>query len=157
MPRILVVTILRTPIDVAFDLARSIDLHAQGQAQQRERAIAGRMRGALLQEEYTSSQGDEVVRTLTYDRFNKRYRMTQIDGRQTQMDVREGEFGEDGILVVSNLESGTTQESFGNTVHGRLSIKDVSSDGFTIEQEFSIDGGESWFVSVKSAYTRSAD
>ena len=38
----------------------------------------------MLQEEFNSTQGDEVIRTLSYDRFKKLYRLTQIDGRQTR-------------------------------------------------------------------------
>jgi hypothetical protein len=130
---------------------------APWQDSERTSAIAGKMRGALLEETYQSSQGDEVIRTLSYDRFKKCYRMTQIDERQTQLDVREGEIGEDGVLSVSNLETGTSFETFGQTVHGRLSVKEIAADGFTVEQEFSIDGGESWFVAVKSVYTRSEE
>ena len=47
MPRIVVVTILPTTIDIAFDLARSIDLHAQSQTNHRERAVAGRTSGLI--------------------------------------------------------------------------------------------------------------
>jgi hypothetical protein len=128
---------------------------APWQESERTSAITGKMRGALLEETYESDQGDEVIRTYSFDRFKKRYRMTQIDDRQTQLDVREGDIGEDGALVVSNLDTGTSFETFGQTVHGRLSVKEIADDSFTVEQEFSIDGGESWFVAVKSVYTRS--
>lgn len=47
MPRIELVTRIEAPRERAFDLARSIDLHAQGQARHRERAIAGVTSGPI--------------------------------------------------------------------------------------------------------------
>ena len=47
MPRIELVTRIAAPRERVFDLARSIDLHAQGQARHRERAIAGVTSGLI--------------------------------------------------------------------------------------------------------------
>ncbi len=41
MPRVQLLTRIEAPPERVFDLARSIDLHAQGQARHSERAIAG--------------------------------------------------------------------------------------------------------------------
>jgi len=47
MPRVEVITRIEAPPERVFDLARSIDLHARGQAQYRERAMAGVTRGLI--------------------------------------------------------------------------------------------------------------
>src|SRR5437016_5526911 len=47
MPRIRLATRIEAPPERVFDLARSIDLHARGQARHRERAIAGVTSGLI--------------------------------------------------------------------------------------------------------------
>jgi len=116
--------------------------------------IEASMRGAMLQEEFTRSTGTPVVRTFSYDRFNERYRITQIDGRRNQLDVREGNFDDEGRLIASNVETGTSFSSRGTTYHGRLSIFDITDEGFKAEYETSTDGGETWFVAAKATYSR---
>jgi hypothetical protein len=120
---------------------------------ERESTIESLMGGAAMRERFTS-QGNEVIRVLSFDRFQERYRVTEISGRTGLMDVREGEIGDDGRLVVTNVESGTTWSGFGMTFHARMSIFDVESDSFAVEFETSIDGGENWFLNGKAAYTR---
>jgi hypothetical protein len=116
--------------------------------------IEARMNGALL-EEHFETDGTEFLRSLSYDRFSETYRMTQMSSRTTHLDVREGGMGDDGRLTVSNKETGTTQTVQGGmTLNTRTSIFDIREDGFQTETELSVDGGESWFVAVKSTYTR---
>ena len=47
MPRVRLVTWIEAPPERVFDLARSVDLHAQGQVRYGERAIAGVTRGLI--------------------------------------------------------------------------------------------------------------
>jgi ligand-binding SRPBCC domain-containing protein len=47
MPRVRLVTWIEAPPDRVFDLARSVDLHAQGQARHCERAISGVTSGLI--------------------------------------------------------------------------------------------------------------
>lgn len=47
MPRSVVVTPIRAPIERCFDLARSIDLHVVSQSRARERAVAGKTSGLI--------------------------------------------------------------------------------------------------------------
>jgi len=47
MPRVEVITHIEAPPERVFDLARSIDLHARGQARHRERVTAGVTRGLI--------------------------------------------------------------------------------------------------------------
>ena len=99
----------------------------------------------------------EVLRNFSYDKYNERYRITQIDSRRNQIDVQEGVFDDDGKLVVSNLETGTSWSGFGMTFHGRMSLFDITADGFKVEYETSTDGGENWFLNGKATYTRTTE
>lgn len=127
---------------------------ADWQDAERSSTIQSHMRGGLLEERFSTDDGMEVVRTFSYDRFNERYRVTQIDSRRSWMNVQEGIFGEDGKLVVSNIESGTPWSGFGMTFHGRVSIYDISDEGFKVDYETSTDGGESWFLNGEAIYAR---
>ena len=118
--------------------------------------IVPKMSGAMLEETFVSPQGTEVVRSLTYDRFKERYRLSQINSFTSHLDVQEGTM-EEGRLTVSNAETDTSWQGFGQTFHQRLSIFDVTEDGFKMEAERSVDGGENWFVNAKATYTRKAD
>lgn len=47
MPRIEIQVIIRAPIEVVFDLSRSVDLHQLSQSRHEERAIEGRKTGLM--------------------------------------------------------------------------------------------------------------
>ncbi|UUZ92915.1 hypothetical protein LJK87_48025 [Paenibacillus sp. P25] len=47
MPVIRTELFIRAPIEVCFDLARSIDIHAESTSQTRERAVGGRTSGLI--------------------------------------------------------------------------------------------------------------
>lgn len=54
MPAFMLTSVINAPIEVVFDLSRSIDLHLLGAAHAREQAIAGRTSGLIeLGEEVT--------------------------------------------------------------------------------------------------------
>ncbi len=119
---------------------------------ERTSTIERRMDGALLEERLTQ-QGFQALRSLTFDRFKERYRISQLTDFTGHLDIQEGQF-EDGRLTTSNVETGTPWIGFGQTFHQRLSIFDLSADGFKIEAETSVDGGENWFVASKATYSR---
>ena len=119
-------------------------------------AIQARMGGAMLEETFVSPQGIEGLRTLSYDRFKERYRLTQMNSFTSHLDVQEGTY-EDGRLTVSNAETDTSWQGFGQTFHQRISFFDIAPDGFKIEAERSVDGGENWFVNQKATYTRETE
>ncbi len=118
--------------------------------------IEARMTGTMLEETFVSPQGIEVIRHLTYDRYQERYRLTQMNSYTSHLDVQEGTY-QDGRLTVSNAETGTSWQGFGRTFHQRLSFFDVTPDGFKAEAEQSVDGGENWFVNRKATYTKKTD
>jgi hypothetical protein len=127
------------------------------QESERESTISATLRGGLLEERFNMGDGAAVIRTLSYDKFNKRYRVTQIDGRRNQMNVQEGEKDVDGRVVVSNLETGTSWSGRGTTYHSRMAIFDITDEGFKMEHETSTDGGESWFLGARATYARQAE
>ncbi len=51
MPRIAVITEVRAPIAIVFDLSRSIDAHQATQTSHHERAVAGRITGLIERDE----------------------------------------------------------------------------------------------------------
>ena len=125
------------------------------QESERTSSIARRLNGALLEESFSTPEGIGVIRTLSYDKYNEIYRWTNINDRQTQLDVKEGAFDEDGGLVMTNTETGTSWSSFGRTFHGRTRLFEITKEGFKLEQEISVDGGENWFLAAKATYTKS--
>ena len=54
MPRIELTTVIAAPIETVFDLARSIDVHAESQSGHGEKAVAGRTSGLI-------EEGEEVT------------------------------------------------------------------------------------------------
>jgi outer membrane lipoprotein-sorting protein len=124
---------------------------------ERSSVIDSKIRGGYLQETYVTKDDVETVRTLSYDRFRKVYRLTQISSFASYLDIQEGGFDEGGRLVLTNSGTGTTLDIFGMTLYERLSLFDLNQDSFEIEQEISSDGGETWNVLTKLHYIRAED
>ncbi len=141
----------------AVEMQQRQQPQAPWDSSERTSTIELKLGDTLLEERFTTATGTEVIRTLSFDRFRKRYRLTNIDARTGLMDVQEGTADEQGKLVVSNVETGTPFEGFGMVFHQRSSFWGESPDAFQMEAETSIDGGESWFVSAKATYTRQTE
>ena len=111
--------------------------------------------GALLQEMYTGGDGTESVRTITYDRFRKHYLITHANEQTTYLDLQHSEgFDDDGRLLATNEQSGTTLDMFGMSILMSTAISDVTPESFYIENSISMDGGENWLTMEKLTYTR---
>ena len=121
----------------------------------RDSSVATAIGGALLEERFTAD-GSDVVRTLSYDRFRKRYRLTEISADTRMMDVEEGELA-DGKITLSNEKTGTSLEMFGSTIHTKTVIHDITPDGFAIDRDVSTDGGKTWFTASKAVYSRAKE
>jgi outer membrane lipoprotein-sorting protein len=119
--------------------------------------IESHLAGAMMEETFTTARGTDIIRTLSYDVFKEGYRVTEINSQSNQMDILEGTMSEDGRLTVSNLETGTPTLQGGFTIHGRTSIFNITEDGFEMEQEYTLDGGENWVHYAKSSYKRQQD
>lgn len=128
--------------------------------QQTTSRISSVLNGALLEERF-SYRGDwsdvNVVRHWSYDRFDNIYRMSSIDDFTSHLNVMQGSLENESIneaITVDNLETGTSWRGFGYTFHERLRLSRVTSRGFEVERETSIDGGRNWFVNLKMVYQR---
>lgn len=95
----------------------------------------------------------DVIRTLSYDRFQQIYRITQIDSLAGHQEVLEGTL-EDGRLSATNIKSGTVSSDPEQPQHTRLSLFEIEKDRFRIDLESSSDGGESWTENARYTYTR---
>jgi hypothetical protein len=120
---------------------------------EREVTIESAMDGRLLSSSYSTADGEDVTWTLSYDTFRKTYRLTEMSGASGYMDVEEGAFDDAGKLTLSNVVTELPYLVADMTVFSRFSVSGLSPDGFKIEREASIDGGESWFVAAEEVYT----
>ncbi len=109
--------------------------------------------GALLIERLKTQSGDEVVRSWSYDRFKKNYRVTQLDDVTTHLNVLEGKI-EDSALIVSTQKTGTAARLFGQTVQERITMTRVDAKGFGLVRERSFDDGASWFPDLHLDYVK---
>ncbi|MGH9868974.1 MAG: DUF1579 family protein [Candidatus Polarisedimenticolia bacterium] len=83
---------------------------APWQPHQASSVIKTRLANGLLEESYShvdQGQAIDVLRTWSYDRFHKTYRVTQADSIAFQQIVLQGEMKE-GRLVLSNETTGTS-------------------------------------------------
>ncbi|MCP4204630.1 MAG: DUF1579 domain-containing protein [bacterium] len=119
--------------------------------------IEAHFRGGLFEETWTNPNGTQVMRTLSYDQFRERYLVTLIDSSTNAMDILAGGWNEEGALVLDDLVTETPSLLFGLTIYERMRLYDLERDSFKIERESSIDGGETWAVMQKLAYTRKTD
>lgn len=116
--------------------------------------IEKRLGGGLLQERHATTFGHEGLRSFTYDRLRRRYRVTSINEATTTLDVKEGRFDERKRLVLSNEMTGTAARRVEAVVIERLTLSDITPDGFRLERETSTDGGKEWFLAARAAYRR---
>lgn len=111
---------------------------------------------ALMQESY-DSDGEGVLVSLAYDRFQEVYRRTAIDADRGLLDVQVGTRQEDGSFVLDNLETGTFLMGGGRKVNLRTTYSDVSADVFVVVVEISFDEGENWQQASRATYTRASE
>ncbi|MGH9870104.1 MAG: DUF1579 family protein [Candidatus Polarisedimenticolia bacterium] len=122
-----------------------------GERASRIEALLG---GALLQERYLSGEGSEVLRSFTFDRYRKKYRITDINEQQTYLDILDGDFDESKKLVATDVTTGTPALMFGMTIHGRVTVHEIAADTFKLDEDYSIDGGTNWINVLQATYTR---
>ena len=121
---------------------------------ERTSTIEARLRGNLLEERYTDGRGVNLLLNLSWDRFQKAYRLTRIDDSLALLDVHQGVFDEEGTLTFSNVDT-STQYQFGDTtIHVRVTLSEITPDGFHMEVARSRDGGENWAPAERLTYSR---
>lgn len=86
MPTIKLETHINAPIEICFDLSRSIDLHVQSTAQTNEQAIAGKTSGLIEFGEYVTWQAthfgvrQKLTSKITAMQFPFHFRDEQLKG-----------------------------------------------------------------------------
>lgn len=95
----------------------------------------------------------DVLVILAYDRFNGVYRLSAADAMTGQLDIFEGTWDGDR-LVLTNLRASTfvTDQSSGQRFHSRLAI--TPGTPLTIESAFTPDEGKTWFPPSRQEFTR---
>jgi hypothetical protein len=109
--------------------------------------------GGLLEEELVYTlQGSKIVnrRHWSYDRFGKVYRLLTYDNFSYHPGLSEGTL-EEGVLT---LLSKTPWQQQGQSQLDRRKVSEISAAGFTVVEEVSNDGGESWQPGVRLRYER---
>jgi hypothetical protein len=119
-----------------------------------ESTIAKMLGGGLLQERHVTTFGHEGLRSFTYDRLHRRYRVTSINEATTTLDVKEGRFDDLKRLVLSNETTGTAARRTAGVLIERLTLSEITPDGFVMERETSSDGGREWFLAGRATYRR---
>lgn len=113
--------------------------------------------GALLVERLAYTEQDRptsALRTWSWDAAAETYRVTHYDDVGGRMQVLQGKLGEEGALVLTDLETGTALKLGDQTFHTRWTVKDVGSEGMRVEVAVSSDGGETWAETTRFAYAR---
>ncbi len=121
--------------------------------------IHSRAAGSLLEEkiDISTDRPRRARRMLSYDRFREVYRLVHFDTFSQHLNVLEGKLGEDGRVVLTNLETGTPIQIFQQTLHAREILHDIRRDSFKLDREVSPDGGEHWGPALRMTYTRIAE
>ncbi len=120
--------------------------------------IHRRFAGSFLEEEIavTTARPRRVRRQFTYDRFRDVFRIVYFDTFTNHLDVLEGQLAE-GRLTVSNRDTGTPTQVYGQAYHAREILHDIEPDSFKLDREISTDGGNTWHPDIRFTYTRMHD
>jgi ligand-binding SRPBCC domain-containing protein len=109
MPAIEVVTEILAPIEVCFDLARSIDLHTSSMAGTKERAVGGVTSGLIgLGQEVTWEARHFLVRQRLTSRITlfdrpRHFRDSQVRGAFRRFDHDHFFHEDDGLTVMRDV------------------------------------------------------
>ena len=145
--------------DIAIDIPKNE--HQPEQHLKATAHITELFDGVAFQETLTIEIEDKVMSMLTvfaYDRQKDVFRVTRLDSSMGNLDVMEGEFNEDGKLVITNKNNGTAIKNYetGTTMFSRLTLNKLSESKFEIAWEMSKDEGETWTTIGEMIYTRAA-
>ena len=145
--------------DVAIDVEKKGDQPVQQYKATSQ--VIELLDGVAFQETLTIEIEDKVMSMLTvfaYDRQKNVFRVTRLDSGMGNLDVMEGEFNEDGKLVINNESNGTAIKNYetGTTMFSRLTLNQLSASKFEIAWEMSKDDGKTWQSVGNMTYTRAA-
>lgn len=80
---------------------------------------------------------------FSYDAVMETYRVVSRDDQSGLIDVYQGNFTPEGVLVLTNLESGTHYKSGGLKIHNRMTFT-PTAEGWTVSIDGSADEGATW-------------
>lgn len=80
---------------------------------------------------------------FSYDAVMETYRVVSRDDQSGLIDVYQGNFSPDGVLVLTNLESGTHYNSGGMKIHNRMTFT-PTAEGWMASIDGSADEGATW-------------
>jgi glyoxylase-like metal-dependent hydrolase (beta-lactamase superfamily II) len=122
--------------------------------------LVGRWRGDIagqttditlaLTDGATTLSADMTFRTmrvrlaLSYDVYQRRYRMTAVDDVTGLIDVFTGHLNEAGALVLTNVDAGTFYLVGGEPVHTKISIQMRVGGGWSLQTAESPNRGTTW-------------
>jgi len=95
----------------------------------------------------------KLLRTYSFDEFQKKFRMTEFSDATDHTSVLEGVVGEDSFEM-TNLDSKTPWQGFGRTFYEKRVLINVDDDHFQMDCYLSSDEGKVWFHYLKQEYTR---
>ena len=114
------------------------------------------LNGMMLQETAQVDMGDAMVTLQTYfsfDSYRQVYRIAAMDDTFGLMDIYEGRFTADGVLVATNLRADTYFPlEGGQRLHFQLRY-DFSKDVKTFDVLMTTDGGATWSPYFEMTYT----
>ncbi len=124
MPAITLTTTIAAPIEMVFDLSRSIDLHVQSTAKTNERAIAGKMNGLIELGETVTWEATHfgvrqclTVRVTEFDRPNY-FRDSMVSGVFSKFDHdHKFETVKDGTLMTDVFDFTSPLGSLGHVAN----------------------------------------
>lgn len=145
--------------NVAIDVEKNE--HQPGQQYKATSQVVELLDGVAFQETLTIEIEDKVMSMLSvfaYDRQKDVFRVTRLDSNMGNLDVMEGNFNEDGKLVITNENNGTAIKNYetGTTMFSRLTLNKLSESKFEIAWEMSKDDGKTWTTVGEMTYTRAA-
>jgi ligand-binding SRPBCC domain-containing protein len=109
MPEIRVVTLIRSPIELCFDLARSIDLHVESMSTTGEQAVDGITSGVIgMDEEVTWEATHFGIRQRLTSRITafdrpRRFRDSQVKGAFQRFDHDHLFVQADGVTTMTDV------------------------------------------------------
>jgi len=116
--------------------------------------ITKRVDGGMLEEFFTDADGNETIRTFSFDTGLEVYRVTRVGSSSHHMLVMQGTRNEEQKIVVDSLAGHSSFKTDDYEANFRLTLSEFTADGFKLINEASVDGGENWFELEKATYTR---
>jgi len=99
-----------------------------------------------------------MLSVFAYDGQKDVFRVTRLESSNGKLDVMEGNFNDDGKLVITDEHNGTAMKNYetGERMFARLTLNKLSESKFQIAWAMSKDEGKTWTTVGEMTYTRAA-